>query len=282
MRFPIRSSPVEIHEGCYLALYLVYAVLLAIHGMAGTVAFAEITGLTAGALGVIAYCHRSPDLVRWRLRWFYFMAGMGVCYHALGLGVPKFRPDSAWLLQNADRLLIGGNGGLRLEPWSHPILTELMSWCYMGFFPFLLLGLWRHGWMAGSKAGLFFRRLGLLYAIGFTGYLLCPAAGPYRDLRLDFPRPLPVGWGTWLNEAMVEWGSNRVDCFPSLHCAVSGLILAFDFRLSRTVFLWHLPIVAGIWLSTVYLGQHYFVDLLGGLVLLIIASILARPQPSDY
>ncbi|RYD28150.1 MAG: phosphatase PAP2 family protein, partial [Verrucomicrobiaceae bacterium] len=135
-----------------------------------------------------------------------------------------------------------------------------------------------HGWAPEERAGPFFRALGLVYALGFAGYILCPAAGPYLDAGSGFTAP-PAGWlGTRLAEAMVVWGSNRVDCFPSLHCAVSGLVLVFDARADRRLLFWHAPVVAGIWLSTVWLGQHYFVDVVGGLVLLAgVLWLVRRP-----
>lgn len=281
MSFPLRPASIEIHEWGYLAQYLLYAVLLAAHGLAGTAAFFEMLVLTIGGLGVIYYSQRVPDLARRRLRWFYFVAVMGVSYQALGMEILKFRPDCAPLLQRADQWLLGGHAGVRLEPYSHPLLTEFLGWCYMGFFPYIAFGLWRHGWMAEAGAGLFFRTLGLIYSLGFIGYILCPAAGPYRDLAGEFP-PLE-GWrGTRLNDAMVAWGSNRVDCFPSLHCAVSGAILSFGARGKRALFLWQVPVVAGIWISTVYLRQHYFVDVLGGLALLTVASKLARRFQAEH
>lgn len=272
----MRRAGIGIHEWAYLSFYLLYSGLLAAHGLAGTMAFAAIAGLLAGAVVVLAWARQpSGGLPERRVRWFYFMAGMPVCYYALGAGVSKFRPNGAGWLRSADKWLTGGHADAWLEAVAHPAVTELAAWGYMGFFPFLLLGLWRHGWMAEERAGAFFRPLGLLYAAGFMGYLLCPAAGPYRDFPSDVLPP--PGWlGAGWNGAMVKWGSNGVDCFPSLHCAVSGLILVFDSRLNRRVFWWHLPVVAGIWFSTVYLRQHYLVDVLGALVLLGVSLWLGR------
>lgn len=280
----IPRARIERQEAAYFLFYLGFAILLAANGMAGTVAFGAMLGLMAGAGLVIVCCGRpSAGLGAKRVRWFYFMAGMPVCYYALGAVVRRFRPDAAGSLRQVDGWLTGGNGDGWIGAIGHPILTEVLSWCYMGFFAFLLLGLWRHGWMAGLRAGRFFRALGLLYALGFWGYIFCPAAGPWHDFpSAVLPPPGGPGW-RW-NTAMVEWGSNRVDCFPSLHCAVAGLILAFDARVSRKVFYWHLPVVAGIWLSTVYLRQHYLTDVAAGLLLLGAALWLGRrgSRGEDY
>ena len=273
---------IALNEVCYLTQYTLYAVMLAAGGHAFGAAFLEIGAVLLGALAVLVTAGEKPGLPFRRLRWFYFLAAMPVCYHALGAGVLQIRADHAPALQQADRFLIGGNAGLLLEPWSHPVLTEILSWSYMAFFPFIALGLWRHGWKAGERAGPFFRTLGLLYGVGFTGYLICPAAGPYHDMPGAFAGPLE-GWaGTRLNEAMVRWGGNRVDCFPSLHCAVSGALLVFDARLSRRLALLHFPLVAAIWFSTVYLRQHYFVDVIAGFFLMAAALWISLPRRSKH
>ena len=38
----------------------------------------------------------------------------------------------------------------------------------------------------------------------------------------------------------------------------------------------------GIWISTIYLRQHYLVDLFGGLVLSVFALWLVRPRPESH
>jgi membrane-associated phospholipid phosphatase len=66
---------------------------------------------------------------------------------------------------------------------------------------------------------------------------------------------------------MVEQGSNRVDVWPSLHCAVSAFILGFAWRHHRKEFHYLLLPVAGLWFSTLYLHYHYFIDVLSGFAL---------------
>ena len=58
-----------------------------------------------------------------------------------------------------------------------------------------------------------------------------------------------------------------MDCFPSLHCAVSSYILFFDRRHRRWRFWLYLVPCVGLWVSTLYLRYHYFVDLVAGFAL---------------
>jgi membrane-associated phospholipid phosphatase len=91
----------------------------------------------------------------------------------------------------------------------------------------------------------------------------------------QFNVPLASGWITDLNARMVLEGSNRIDAFPSLHCAVSAYILFFD-RVHRP---WRFALYAtpcvGLWLSTIYLRYHYFIDVIGGFALAALALRVA-------
>jgi membrane-associated phospholipid phosphatase len=58
--------------------------------------------------------------------------------------------------------------------------------------------------------------------------------------------------------------SDKVAAFPSLHAAYATLFSIFMFKLGRKYGLVSLPILGGVYFSIVYLGQHFLVDLLGG------------------
>jgi membrane-associated phospholipid phosphatase len=71
-------------------------------------------------------------------------------------------------------------------------------------------------------------------------------------------------------------GTNYTDIFPSLHCAVSAYLLFFDLKWSRRRFtLCVLPCI-GIWLSTIYLRYHYFVDIIAGFATAAVALAVAH------
>ena len=177
---------------------------------------------------------------------------------------------------------------LRLEPLASPAATELMSACYLLLMPYILLSClrwWRRAPARLDLARRFHAGLLTLYAAGFLGYLLVPAAGPYLAMPDAFDAPLRGGWLTALNDAVVRAGSTRVDVFPSLHVAVSAYLLGFDARVEPArARRWALP-VAGLWLSTLYLRYHYGVDVVAGLALAATALTLAlrrhaSPAPS--
>jgi membrane-associated phospholipid phosphatase len=75
---------------------------------------------------------------------------------------------------------------------------------------------------------------------------------------------------------MVRFGSNRVDVFPSLHCAVSTYMLVFDSWYKRWRFrIYALPCV-GLWISTIYLRYHYFIDVIVGFALAAVILYLTK------
>jgi membrane-associated phospholipid phosphatase len=204
---------------------------------------------------------------------------LNLAFPAMGVAVPAVRSKrfDATLFA-LDARLLGGSWSVRLEPLVRPALTEVMSACYLFFMPLLFFHLvrfffWRRERRAPFLAGLF-----TVYGVGFLGYLLVPAAGPYGAFPGLFTVPLDGGVLWHLNHFMVARGSNGVDVFPSLHTAVSVYILGFAYRHARREFWWLLLPVAGICVSTVYLRYHYLVDVVCGFVLAALGIAASRYQ----
>ncbi len=193
---------------------------------------------------------------------------MNVSYQSMAGAVPAVRAVrfDAELLA-VDRWLLGETPSVLLAPLSSSWLTELMSLCYIIFMPLLFFSLLRYFFWHRELLGEFYAGLFTVYGLGFLGYLLVPAAGPWLAYPELFDISLAGGPIAMLNRAMVEHGSNRVDVWPSLHCAVSAFILGFAWRHHRRELCWLLLPVAGLWLSTFYLHYHYFIDVLSGFAL---------------
>ena len=103
-----------------------------------------------------------------------------------------------------------------------------------------------------------------------------PAAGPYLAMAHEFHTPFTGWFFTRWNAEMVHIGSNGVDVFPSLHCAISFYILFFDRWYKKWRFRLCLVPCMGLWFSTIYLRYHYFVDLLVGFALSACVLWMAR------
>lgn len=207
----------------------------------------------------------------------FLAVGMNVSYQAMAGAVPVLREirfDSQLLA--IDRLLLGETPSIILERIATPALTELFSFCYIFFMPLLLFSLLRYFFRQRELLGEFYAGLFTVYGLGFLGYMLVPAAGPWLAHTDLFSVKLSGGTVTVLNQVMVEKGSIRVDVWPSLHCAVSAFILGFAWRHHRREFFCLLPVVVGLWISTLYLRYHYFIDDLCGFALAAFALYESR------
>ncbi len=217
---------------------------------------------------LITRCLQRETDLNWRLRLLFYPVAMNICYTLSRTAVPAIHPlleDT--FLQTIDHSLIGTSLSVRLEPLVHPALTEFFSFCYILFFPNLFVGMIYY--FVGDLDVLkkFFVGLFSLYGIGLFGYSLLPALGPCLAMPDQFNTPLE-GWVfTRWNAELVRVGSNRVDVFPSLHCAVSSFILLCDCRHRPWRFRLYLIPCVGLWISTIYLRYHYFIDVLCGFAL---------------
>jgi membrane-associated phospholipid phosphatase len=123
----------------------------------------------------------------------------------------------------------------------------------------------------------FVTRIIALSVAGLLTYILFPAAPPWYAAREGAIDPVIRGSGRgWLELGINHAGnllqqgqlaSNPVAAMPSLHTAFALIITLFLVRRFRGAWRWLLmayPVLMGI--SLVYLGEHYVVDLVAGIV----------------
>lgn len=196
-----------------------------------------------------------------------------------GVGMPLHMSDVA----AADRDLFGGTVPTVwlqqhfLDPGSPHWYDALATLIYTSHFlatPAVAAVLWlrsREIWKA------FITRVIALSAAGLVTYVLFPAAPPWYAAREGVIEPVirgsSRGW-LWLhvNHAanLLDEGqaaANPVAAMPSLHTAFATLIALFAVSHLRSRWRWLAvlyPMAMG--LALVYLGEHYVVDLLGGVV----------------
>jgi PAP2 superfamily len=205
----------------------------------------------------------------WRLRLLYYPIVMNIAYMKMAPVVAKIHhgPLLDYSLRHIDSLLIGQNLSLRLEPHIHPLFTEPLSFCYMLFIPYLTLSMLWYFFGPLPLLKRFYLGLFTIYGLGFLGYTFVPAAGPYLAMAREFHVPFTGWYFTQWNAAMVHYGSNGVDVFPSLHCAISSYMLLFDRWYKKWRFRLYAIPCFGLWFSTIYLRYHYFIDVLVGFAL---------------
>ena len=234
-----------------------------------------VTILASGL--TVACCLRWQTRLWWWARLWLPVVAMNVVFTNMKTSVLKVTPQKFdGVLAGFDRALCGTTLSGQAAEIATPWLTEVLSFCYLLFFPYLLISLCYYAYrgipmMRRLMAGLF-----TIYGIGFLGYSLVPAGGPYLAFPEEFGVPL-TGWAvTKFNAWVVANGSNGVDVFPSLHCAVSCYLLFFDKRHSPWRFRLYLIPCFGIWAATIYLRYHYALDLIAGFSLAAFALWLTK------
>jgi membrane-associated phospholipid phosphatase len=183
------------------------------------------------------------------------------------------------LLAEWDRALFGVIPCVWAERFVSPPLTELMNLFYVSFV-----------WIAPSVSLLLlfrrrfpeFRRVTLgvvvCFYLGYALYVAFPAAPPRLTLTYEFKRNLqgyPFLVSSLSAQAFTLLPTDSRAAFPSLHTAVSTLVLAYAWRYTRRAFWVLVPFVAGLWASTIYLRHHYAVDLVAGWMLAPVAALCA-------
>lgn len=195
-----------------------------------------------------------------------------------------------------------------LQDWFHPAtgtdpIALAATIVYMLHFPLpvaVAFGLWVRRRRAYYD---FVAALILLSMAAFTTYLLLPVAPPWwaADAGLiDGANGLPAiaylkapafdviagffGFdGSYLySYAIYDINPNAVAAFPSLHGAYPVLAFLFVRRaVGRPA--WLVLAYAGlVWFSVVYLGDHYVVDLLGGLAYALVAYLAVTRAPDGF
>lgn len=223
-----------------------------------------------GAVGIAlaTWAPRSEEPWRERLRLLWYPILINVVYARLGTTMRCIGYESYdTLLLVWDERCFGRTPAVSLLPLVQPWLTEMVSMCYLLFFPAVLVLFARALWQGPRGGADLFRGLMTLYGIGFLGYSLVPAAGPHLAWPELFPPWQDMGIFTRLNAELVAQGSNRVDVFPSLHSGITWFFLGYWWRTKRLVFWLSLLPACGLFLATLYLRYHYATDVIVGILL---------------
>lgn len=292
-RLPHRLRPTE---WIFLGWFAALAVLIPATGHLGvlvshygqTVKFSSIVAGTAGLIWLKAYFWpaegpRREASAAWRkaartVREFSPIFALLIIYEILHLLTPMLRPHVADpALIAIDHAVLGVDVGRWLNDHvGSQATTAVMIFCYSSYAfagPGLAVLLYLRG---QTKA---FQDLSLAIAItaliGYSGYLLVPAVGPYLFQPQLYPDALP-GWGHGgLIDVFAELKGSARDAFPSLHTAMTTVMLGTAWRHLRWLFWAYLPVALGLYLSTMYLRVHYAVDVAAGFATAAIALSLA-------
>lgn len=121
----------------------------------------------------------------------------------------------------------------------------------------------------------------LLSYAAFVTYIIFPAMPPWMASSQGIIPPIKEVTGVVMSHFLTAsfklpsvysiFGVNPVAAMPSLHAAWPFITFLFIFNKSKRLGLLFLPYVLGVWFSVVYLGEHYFIDVIFGSLYALLA-----------
>jgi membrane-associated phospholipid phosphatase len=199
-------------------------------------------------------------------------------YEALHDLTPVLRPIvEDHLLVTSDRFIFHTDVGRWLDDhFASVTMTQVMTFCYVtyAFAGPIYAGVqyFRGRFRAFHDFAL---AVSITAFIGYTGYMLLPAVGPYLYQHTVYADALP-GWGHGgLLDMISRMKGSARDAFPSLHTAMTTVALGMMWRDARKLFWAYLPIGLGLYAATMYLRVHYATDVIAGFATAAVALWLA-------
>jgi membrane-associated phospholipid phosphatase len=223
------------------------------------------------------------DFVRQLLIWFGFLFA-----YQIARGVADRDPTKAfangWRVIDLEQRTTNHIVELTLQKLadSSTVLTDLVAWTYWNS-EFTVVGL-ALLWVYLRRNEAFTRfRNAVLFAnvLGLIGYVFLPVAPPRMFPSLGFLDTLDNFGGLNHGSGIVSLAANPYAAMPSLHAAdalIVGIVLASVVRRRIWKVVWLLwP--AWVWFAVMATGNHFWLDVLAGIVLAAIAMVVVYRLP---
>ncbi len=143
------------------------------------------------------------------------------------------------------------------------------------FFPFLIIFLF-HYQNKNKKLDHFIITLTLVIYSAIIIFMLIPVEGPQYAFPEIYHIPLSQERIVLSTQDIVNGLRYTRDAFPSLHIAITFTYLLFAYINYRKIFYLTLPLIISIWISTIYLRYHYFIDWIASFLLVFIAFYISK------
>lgn len=245
---------------------LYVSVLIVIYLRYGFLFQFTLGAVSLAVFPAISYVGKSREF----LRNSAFFVMLLLTYEALqGITGLLVNTGSVLSLAGFDRAIVGFDLSAYVQSTFYSTLTTLASNFFYSLHFLLIVAALVLLWFKDKSL---YRRYA--YAMVLTSYLalltfvLVPTAPPWfsgtvQNLVASGAKMLPAGLQN-VQQALLAIESDKFAAFPSLHAAYATLFAFYTVRLDRKYALVALPILVGVYFAIIYLGQHYIVDLLGG------------------
>jgi len=172
------------------------------------------------------------------------------------------------LLERAEFLIFGSQPSLAFyHAFSHPLFSEFMHFSY--FFYYLLIPILGFTlYLKGRKREFdcFLFKAALTMYSCYLFFIAFPCSGP----KYYFPEAISNEFQgyifVWAMEFIFRYGEIANGAFPSSHVALATVILLCSFQYEKWVFVFFLPMIISLYMSTVYIQAHYLIDIPAGIV----------------
>jgi membrane-associated phospholipid phosphatase len=198
----------------------------------------------------------------------------GIIFTAFQTFVHKLNPhDWDMFLLNTDKALFGTDVTVWMERFNSRFLTEILIIMYFSYYllptiSFIVFYFNKNSKNAYYDVRTFILALIIGWYLAFVFYMLFPASGPDSAFPQNYHTELkglsPIT-ALYLEKVTSYLRESQVrNTFPSMHFGILLMINYFAFKLKRIYFwLVTLPFGAGLGIATLYLRQHYLIDLVG-------------------
>ncbi|MCD6386491.1 phosphatase PAP2 family protein [Candidatus Sumerlaeota bacterium] len=171
-------------------------------------------------------------------------------------------------LEHWDEVILGFQPSLQFHNWiPFAFFSELMHFGYFSYYlliPILGFALWfkhRH-----KEFDTFIVKLAINMLWCYTFFIIFPTSGPKSYFPGAHDR---IFFGGYVFKSAMDiilrYGGISNGAFPSSHVAMATVILLCARKYERTIFWIMLPLVTLLCFSTVYIREHYFVDVPAGI-----------------
>ncbi len=213
-------------------------------------------------------------------RYWVSIVSIMVSYEALqGMAGTLATSRGVVSLYSIDRLIWGFNvTGYVQSAFASPAVTFLSSVFYSLHVPLVVASCLVVWYAKRPLFGKYVTVMVLTTYAALATFILLPTAPPWYSgvasnlYTTAVAASLPHGVTSFISLVEID----QFAAFPSLHGAYAIIFSYFMIKVDRRLALVSIPITIGILFSTLYLGQHYLIDLIGGAAYALIPCAIAE------
>jgi len=235
----------------------------------------------------VIYTRRTDKSFIVFLRSWLHIPYYGIIFTAFQSYIHRLNPnDYDLFLAKADLAIFGFDITKWFERFNSPVLTDVLTISYFSYYllPTLtavVIYFYKKNDNSYTELRKYILAIVIAWYTAFIWYVIIPAAGPDLAFAQNYSTELKGNLSFvnyYLNSVHNYLAESQVrNTFPSLHFGIILISNYFAFRKSKLFFyLITLPLGLGLAIATLYLRQHYLIDLVGSIVVAVYSIWIAN------